>query len=450
MNEQRQIYSVSDLNDQIKDLLESSFPLIWITGEISNYRVPASGHAYFTLKDASSQIAAVMFRGQIRHLTFEPEDGLGIVGLGRVSVYEPRGTYQIILEYLEPRGIGALQIAFEKLKARLAAEGLFDDSRKKPLPFLPERIGVITSRTGAVIHDIIHVLSRRFPTIPVEIVPVKVQGDGAEEDIVAALQLLNDRHTSDVIILARGGGSLEDLQAFNAERVARAIFASRIPVISAIGHETDYTIADFVADLRAPTPSAAAELVSPSRAELQRQHAEWTYSLISRIERLLDRHRTQLTETTRRLVHPRRRIQDFRMRLDDITFRMIRNLTVRTQQERIQLTWNTRTLLASGPQHHVRKLHDQLEQIKHAQHNYIKLILTKHTAAFRELTSRLQALSPLAILSRGYSITRSIPDGALIRHADDVQIGQDVEILLANGALTCEVKRTTIDGKADI
>ena len=375
MNEHRLIYTVSEINDQIKDLLETSFPLIWITGEISNFRLPGSGHAYFTLKDARSQIAAVMFRGQMRNLKFDPEDGLSIVGLGRVSVYEPRGAYQVILEYIEPKGIGALQVAYDQLRARLAAEGLFDETCKKPLPFLPSRIGVITSPTGAVIHDIIHVLTRRFPGIPLEIVPVKVQGDGSVEDIETALSLLNDRMSSDVIILARGGGSLEDLQAFNSERVARAIFASRIPVISAIGHETDFTIADFVADLRAPTPSAAAELVSPLRDDLMRRCAELTFRITSRLHRHVEQHRSRLTQSIRRLVHPRRRIQDCRIRLDDISGRIIRAVTIQFQQERKRLTWNTTTLLSASPKKQIQNSHVKLQQCIHNNLNYIKLIL---------------------------------------------------------------------------
>ena len=241
---QRKIFTVSELNADIKNLLEQQFPFIWIYGEISNFRVPASGHFYFTLKDADAQISAVMFRGQQRHLKFRPSDGMGVTGMGRVSVYEPRGTYQIILEYLEPSGIGALQVAFEKLKKQLAAEGLFDDQHKRSLPFIPRKISLITSPTGAVVHDLLNVIQRRFAGIRIEILPISVQGAAAVEQIVDALELLNARADSDVAILARGGGSLEDLQAFNSEAVARAIFQSQIPIISAIGHETDTTLID--------------------------------------------------------------------------------------------------------------------------------------------------------------------------------------------------------------
>ena len=450
MIKQRHIFSVSEINDQIKGLLEKSFPLIWISGEISNFRRPASGHGYFTLKDARSQIAAVMFRTQMRNMKFDPEDGLGIVGLGRISVYEPRGTYQVILEYIEPKGIGALQIAFEQLKAKLAAEGLFEESRKKPLPFLPSGIGVITSPTGAVIHDIIHVATRRFPGLPIEIVPVKVQGEGSAEDIEKAFQLLNDRNTSDVIILARGGGSLEDLQPFNSERVVRAIFASRIPVVSAIGHETDFTIADFVADLRAPTPSAAAELVFPLRDALIRRCSELTSRIASRTYRYIEQLRSRLSETTRHLIHPRQRIQDSRMRLDELSGRITRSMTIRLQQHRERLTWRTNTLMSASPRIHMQKARVMLQQYNHNNLNYIKFILSKNTAGFRELAARLQALSPLAILSRGYSITRSVPEARVIRDSKDVRAGQDLEILLDRGALLCTVKRILSNGKTDI
>ena len=450
MIEQRRIYSVSEINDQIKELLEKFFPLVWITGEISNFRSPSSGHGYFTLKDAHSQIAAVMFRAQLRNQKFDPEDGLSIVGLGRISVYEPRGTYQVILEYIEPKGIGALQIAYEQLKAKLSAEGLFEESRQKPLPFLPSRISVITSPTGAVIHDIIHVVTRRFPGIPIEIVPVKVQGDSSVDDIEKAFLLINDRNKSDVIILARGGGSLEDLQPFNSERVARAIYASRIPVISAVGHETDFTIADFVADLRAPTPSAAAERVSPSRDDLVRRCSELTLRITSRTYRYIEQLRTRLSENTRYLTHPRQRIQDSRMRLDEMSGRLIRAVTNQFQQNRERLVWRANALLSSSPKIQIQKSYVKLEQYSHNNLNYIKLIFTKNKAKFQELTARLQALSPLAILSRGYSITRAVPQAAVIRNSNDVRVGQDLEILLARGALLCTVKRKLSDAKTDI
>jgi len=268
---EKKIYSVSQLTENIKSILEDNFPFIWISGEISNFKSPVSGHYYFTLKDSQAQINAIMFRGQNRNLKFFPEDGMKITGFGRISVYQPRGAYQIIMEYIEPDGIGALQIEFEQLKIKLSQEGLFDEIHKKEIPFLPEKIALITSPTGSVVHDMIRVLHRRFPGVGISIIPVKVQGDDSVEQIVDAIIWLNKLKNADVAILARGGGSLEDLQAFNSEDVARAIFKSNIPIISAIGHETDYTISDFVADLRAPTPSVAAELAVAVKSDLFQQ-----------------------------------------------------------------------------------------------------------------------------------------------------------------------------------
>ena len=276
---ERRIYTVSELTRNIKRFLEEAYPFVWVAGEISNFRTPVSGHYYFTMKDSGAQIGAVMFRAQNRHLAFKPEDGMAIIAMGRLNVYEPRGIYQVIVEYLEPEGIGVLQLAFEQLKARLAEEGLFDEKHKSPLPFLPQKIGVVTSPSGAVVRDIIQVINRRFPNLVVEVAPVKVQGEGASEEIAEALQLLNERDDIDVVVVARGGGSLEDLQAFNSEIVARAIFSSKVPVVSAVGHETDFTIADFAADLRAPTPSAAAEIIVPVKYELVKRIGEMRSAL---------------------------------------------------------------------------------------------------------------------------------------------------------------------------
>jgi exodeoxyribonuclease VII large subunit len=442
MIEQRRVYTVSEINDQIKVLLEKAFPLIWIIGEVSNFRKPVSGHYYFTLKDAHSQIAAVMFRPQIRNLQFDLEDGQRIVGLGRISVYEPRGAYQVILEYLEPKGIGALQIAFEQLKARLASEGLFDEDRKKIIPFFPSVVSVITSPDGAVIHDIIRIAARRFPGIPIEIVPVKVQGDTAIHDIENALMLLNARMSSDVIILARGGGSLEDMQAFNSEQVARAISASQIPVVSAVGHETDFTIADFAADLRAPTPSAAAELVFPSRYELSRQCAELTQKLFAGMRQMTAHLKTRLMENVRALVHPRQRIQDGRIRLDDLAGRLSSAAALRVQRQREYLEGQRSALLSASPAVQIRKYHGILEQNRLNLLNYIKIAQSEISAAFREVQARLQTLNPRAILSRGYSITRKVADATVVRSSRNVVAGEELEILLADGTLICRVEKS--------
>jgi exodeoxyribonuclease VII large subunit len=448
---QRQIYTVSELTQAIRILLEDHFPFVWISGEISNFSRPASGHYYFNLKDASSQISAVMFRGQNRQLKFIPENGTKIVGLGRISVYEPRGSYQIILEYLEPQGVGALQIAFEQLKSKLADEGLFDTQHKKPLPFLPRKISIVTSSTGAVIHDIMRVIQRRFPDIHLEVVPVKVQGDGSAEEITDALKLLNMRVDTDVIILARGGGSLEDLQSFNSENVARAVFASAIPVVSAVGHETDVTIADFVADLRAATPSVAAELVVPLKFELRRQAAVMTASLHSAINRCIESNSLQLKNLSQRLVDPKKRLAAARLRIDDLTQRLIRTFQQRLlhrQQERLHW-WHNR-LYANLPLQHMHTLRE-----KHLQWRN-RLIMAIHTrfnhqrARYHQAAIRLSALNPHAILERGYSITRTIPAAEIVRRAGSVAKHQQLEILLAEGSLLCRVEGIKTDGKKDI
>jgi exodeoxyribonuclease VII large subunit len=438
---QRRIHTVSELTAKVKALLEDNFPFIWICGEISNFRVPASGHFYFTLKDEKAQINTVMFRSQNRNLKFEPEDGMSITGLGRISLYEPRGTYQIILEYIEPEGTGAIQLAFEQLKARLSAEGLFDEKHKKPLPFLPRKISIITSPTGAVVHDILKIINRRFSNIHIAIIPVKVQGYGAESEIVSGLDMINARSDSDVAILSRGGGSLEDLHAFNSEDVARAIFSSKIPIISAVGHETDFSIADFVADLRAPTPSTAAELAVPLKIDLSRRVAELTTTLTVRFSRYIEHLQTFANEISNRLIDPNKRIEDLRLRTDDLLARIIRTFKNSIVQHKERLGWRFEHLNTHNPLIHMRKAHEKLDQIHNNILTYQKICLNNKQSFLRELNARLNALSPNAILSRGYSITRTIPDQVVVRDPQQVNIEQDLEIMVAKGSLICRVKR---------
>jgi len=440
-NNSRQILSVSELTAQIKSLLEDSFAFIWINGEISNFRVPVSGHFYFSLKDATAQINAVMFRGQNTHLKFEPEDGMQINGIGRVSLYEPRGTYQIILEYMEPSGIGALQVAFEQLKQKLADEGLFDDQHKKPIPFLPNKISVITSPTGSVIHDIIRVLNRRFSTTSLEIIPAKVQGLEAEQELINAIDLLNQRNRADVAILARGGGSLEDLQAFNTEGLARKIFASKIPIISAVGHETDFTLADFVADLRAPTPSAAAEMAVPLKQDLMRQTANLQAKLVNGFSNYLRFHRTYLREFSKRLIDPRKRIQDLRLKTDDLTDRLIRAGAQEWKHHRERLHWRWSKLLTVSPAFRLPYIKNKLQILDHNLLSSLNIYIDKKRTAIRESTSKLTALSPLNILKRGYSITRLSATDQVIRNAGDAQPGDRLQILLGTGSLAAETTK---------
>jgi exodeoxyribonuclease VII large subunit len=447
---QPKILTVSELNANIKSLLEERFPFIWVTGEISNFRIPISGHFYFTLKDEASQISAVMFRGQQRKLKFKPEDGMSITGLGRVSVYEPRGAYQIILEHLEPSGIGALQFAFEKLKKRLAEEGLFDQKHKTILPYLPRKISIITSPTGAAVHDILSIIDRRFPNLCIEIIPVKVQGDDAIEEIVSALRLINLRNDSDVAIIARGGGSLEDLQAFNSEPIARAIFASKIPIVSAVGHETDYTISDFVADLRAPTPSAAAELIVPERSVLARRCNELSILLKTRILNYIERLKLSLNETAHRLVAPKRKIQDFRLRVDDFSARLSRVLLFRVKREHERLHFWTDRLDANKPAILLKKINKEVEENYNKLYKLFIIYIKTKRARIREIVAKLEALSPIAILARGYSITRTMPEATVVKDPRVVSLNQDLEVVVAKGRLFCRVEGKITNGEKDI
>jgi exodeoxyribonuclease VII large subunit len=446
----RKIYTVSQLTAVVKNLLEQKFALIWITGEISNFRVPGSGHYYFTLKDADAQINTVMFRGQNRNLKFMPEDGMSVTGFGRISVYELRGVYQMILEYLEPSGIGALQAAFEQLKARLSAEGLFDAVHKKPIPFLPRRICLITSPTGAVVHDMIRVIQRRFENVAIDILPVKVQGAGAEADILSALNTINAHPTADVAILARGGGSLEDLAVFNTESVARAIFASAIPIISAVGHETDFTIADFVADLRAPTPSAAAELVVPVKSDLKHCLVLLNRRMDSGCRRFIQSQRNCLEKLTRRLVHPRKKVDDYRLRIDDVTARLYRRMDRYIRSRNEKLSWRVQRLYATDPRRWISVYRDRVSGCMDTLiQRRINQLNTKRMK-LQMLNGRLHALSPAAVLDRGFSIARLIPGKTIITDARNIDEGRLIEILLARGSLTCRVERKTINGQENL
>jgi exodeoxyribonuclease VII large subunit len=372
---------------------------------------------------------------------------MSVTGLGRISVFEPRGSYQVILEYLEPKGVGALQVAFEQLKKKLDGEGLFDDQHKKPLPFLPEKIGLITSPTGAVVHDILHIVKRRFPGIPIDIVPVRVQGDGAIADIVAAVELLNRLRSVDVLIIARGGGSLEDLQAFNSEAVARAIFASEIPIISAVGHETDYTISDFTADLRAPTPSAAAELIVPLKGDLYRKINELKYFIILNLQRYIKNYRAQVGSLRGRLVDPKKKLIDHRLKLDEDAGRLIRAMMNQIQLRRDRLAWRFDKLSYNNPSFYVTKLKEKLDRTTALLQQSMRSCILERQARLREVNAKLDSLNPTAILSRGFSITRTLPEATIVRNSAAVSLGQALEIVLARGSLTCDVKEKFKNGK---
>jgi exodeoxyribonuclease VII large subunit len=390
------ILTVSQFTSQIKNLLEGAFPEVWVEGELSNLSIPQSGHAYFTLKDEHAQVRAVMFRSSLRFLKFTLQHGMQVLCRGRVSVYDPRGEYQLILDYIEPKGMGALQLAFEQLKARLDKEGLFDLDRKKPLPLLPRRIGIITSPTGAAIRDMLRVIKRRHPRMHILLYPVPVQGIDAAPALVEAIRYFNGEKNVDVMIMGRGGGSLEDLWAFNEESVAREIAASSIPIISAVGHETDYTISDFVADLRAPTPSAAAEIVVESEKRLQDTIRSLAARLVGRMEQQLETARALLRENIRLLGDPGRRLEQVVQRVDELVRR-----------------------LALGLRQHVRR----------------------DRAALSSLTSGLDHLNPLGILSRGYSITRKMPEGMILKDAAAVMAGDLISTRFHEGEVLSRVER---------
>jgi len=440
----KEILTVSALNDRIKMLLEEGFALVWVEGEVSNLRRPASGHIYFTLKDAKSQIRAVIFRnpfggGWKRSAGFEIEEGMSLVCRARVTVYPPRGEYQLIIDAVEPRGLGALQKAFEQLKTRLEAEGLFDPARKKALPFLPARIGVVTSPTGAVIRDILTVTRRRFPSVDILIAPVRVQGVEAPAEIIRAIGDLQIAGGVDVIILARGGGSLEDLAPFNDEGVARAIARSRISVISAVGHETDFTIADFTADLRAATPSAAAELAVPLRTELLGAVEAIRLRLARCLRQETERRRGRIFDLQKRLRDPKRRLADARIALDDHLERMrlsLARLRETGHQERMHLTVR---LEQRNPRSQIGANRLGLEGLGKTLGAAWENRVGQRRNRMQTAMALLSSLSPLSVLGRGYSITRRLPDGLILRHSEDAGLGQEVDIRLAAGNLHAKI-----------
>lgn len=440
-SQHKQILTISQLTSRIKSLLEKSFPFVWISGEISNVRVPSSGHFYFSLKDNQSQIQAVMFKGQNRNLKFRPEHGMQVLGFGRISLYEPRGSYQIILEYLEPEGAGALQIAFEQLKNRLEKEGLFHEDLKKELPFLPRRITLITSPTGAVVHDMLTIFARRFPNLRIDILPVKVQGDAAPQEIADAFDIVEQKGLADVVILARGGGSLEDLQAFNTEPVARAVHACRTPVISAIGHETDYTIADFVADVRAPTPSAAAELAVPVKKELSELLTYYRLTLEKQFGQTVELKRRCLADMRRRLKDPGRIIADARLRVDDYTDRLTRVFNAGLMLSREKLARRQDNLTRFNPRQRLAQYKEKLDINTHNLQLTLELSLNKKLSQHRELDAHLRALDPGATLKRGYSITRTGKDGRIVMDPGRVDNGQLLDITVARGRLQARVEK---------
>lgn len=436
------VLTVSQVTQEIKELLEDSYPLVWVEGEISNLHLVQSGHAYFTLKDARSQLRTVMFRTSVRQLPFTPEPGMQVIARGRLSVYEPRGDYQLIADTLDPKGVGALQIAFEQLKARLLQEGLFDEDRKLPLPAMPQRIGIVTSPTGAAIRDIIQVAHRRSAGVHLFLYPVRVQGTEAASEIVRAITALNAFEPSlDVLIVGRGGGSLEDLWAFNDEAVAWAIAGSEIPIIAAVGHETDTTIADFVADLRAPTPSAAAELVVKSAAELNQQAGALLARMHTVTQHTLVRSATALEHlaSTRPFRAPHRSVQARQQQVDDLVLQLDKAWLNDAQGRTRRLSIAARALGRLNPRWRWERQRTHLDLQRRRLEAVTRSCLTLRRQTLDGLGGKLNSLSPLAILARGYGICRDAATGQIITRAAPVQPGQRVDLVLRDGRLACVV-----------
>lgn len=437
----REILSVSQLNRRARQLLETHLPLLWIEGEISNFARPSSGHWYFTLKDANAQVKCAMFRNRNQRVRNVPQQGQKVLVRGRVSLYEGRGDYQLIVEHLEDSGVGALQQAFEALKYQLHQEGLFDPAYKKPLPSLAKHIGVITSPTGAAVRDILQVLRRRFPGIPVSIFPVAVQGAEAAPQIVQALHNANQLSNCDLLIVGRGGGSLEDLWPFNEESVARAIFASHIPVISAVGHEVDITIADYVADLRAPTPSAAAELSTPDGNDMLQQFAGYEVLLEEAMERRLVRHRERLAALSSRLQHPGQKLQAQAQHLDNLEIRLQRVIHAQLQQHNHRLQ-HAQTRLSNGaPALRIQQTQERLHLLQQRMQQGMQQQLRDGRQKLAKAAALLDSVNPLSILQRGYSVTRT-ESGEVIQSANRLSPGDRLLTRLAEGEVTSVVEKT--------
>lgn len=439
---QRDIYTISRLNHEVRGLLEADFPLLWIEGEISNIARPSSGHLYFSLKDQNAQVRCAMFRTRNKLSGLDPDNGMQVLVRARVSLYEPRGDFQLIVEHMEETGDGALRRAFELLKQRLSSEGLFDPAHKKPLPSLPRQIGIMTSPTGAAIRDILHVLKRRFPSIPVVIYPIPVQGVTAAPEITRMLKLAAQRNECDVLIIARGGGSLEDLWAFNEEQVARAIYHCPIPIITGIGHEIDFTIADFVADVRAPTPSAAAELVSPDMAEwlaLLQQHQKRLVLHLNNQIAQREKHRQWLLKRIQQQ-HPGQRIRLRFQRLDELEQRMHRGMRTSLRHNLVRLGEISAHLLRATPRHVIEQYQSRCRHLSHQLIIALRHLLDRNRQRLTISSRTLDSVSPLATLGRGYAIVRRLPDGTVLRSYKDARTGDKIEARLSRGRLICDVK----------
>lgn len=435
----QRVLTVSELTLMVRDRLESQFSDVWVEGEVSNLRTPASGHVYLTLKDSWSQIRAVLFRAAAQRLKFEVREGLQMLVRGRLTVYEPRGEYQIVLDYLEPKGVGALQLRFEQLKEKLEREGLFDPARKRPLPLLPRRVGIVTSLTGAAVRDMISIIRRRCPIVEILVRPVSVQGDPAASEIADGIADVAALGGVDVMIVGRGGGSWEDLWCFNEEVVVRAVAASTVPVVSAVGHEIDYTLTDFAADLRAPTPSAAAEIVVPVLDELRRILLVSMLRQQRAIAGRLDLLRQRVESLRRHLPMVRVRLLRYAQRVDDLRGELALALRSRLGELRQRLTGRRHVLGTLNPLAKIRGAAVLAQQMaKRLEQGMLNVVARKREAT-RACAGLLDSLSPLAILGRGYSIVHHVPSGTIVRDAAEVAVHEEIRARLAKGELRCRV-----------
>ena len=430
---QRDIYTVTRLNREVRTILEGSFPPLWVMGEISNLAQPASGHIYFSLKDDLSQVRCAMFQNRKRNVQFKPENGMSVLIRANASLYETRGEYQLTVEYMEPAGAGDLQRAFEEMKQRLYREGLFEERHKQPLPALAARIGVITSPTGAALRDILTVLGRRFPLARVIVYPTLVQGEGAAEQILASLEIADHRKECDVLILARGGGSLEDLWAFNDEKLARAIFNCSIPVVTGIGHEIDFTIADFVADRRAATPSAAAELVSPDQPQLLRQLEQQRAFFTRQLKLVVNRWRERLQYLGHRMPAPLYWLRQLAQRLDDCNLRTRRALGNTLRQKEMRLSQLSALLTGRNPAGLVQMHVQRCGQFDQELARLIRMYLKNIAGQIQHLAHNLETASPLNTLARGYAIVQQ-QDGSVVRGASQLITGEKVLAKFGKGS----------------
>ena len=436
----QEIISVSEINRRAKSILEENFPFVWIQGEVSNFFSAASGHWYFSLKDESSEIRCAMFANKSHRITFEPKDGDHLVLNGTLSIFEGRGQYQIIVEHIELAGEGALLKAFEELKKKLLTEGLFDDSLKKKLPSYPRNIAVVTSPDGAVIQDIINVLSRRSPFFNLTVVPTLVQGEKAAPLICEALNKASNLENIDLIILARGGGSIEDLWAFNNEEVARAIVNCPIPLVSAVGHETDFTISDFVADIRAPTPSIAAEIISQPYSELKETLEGYQSYLLKSVESQFDSQRTRITNLIKRIRHPGDKLREIGQKVDYLETALIQEMHQKVSFKKNQLNLTQLSLQQNSPQNKVKEAKVYLQNASKDLLKAFKLKIERKRKLLGELVATIEAVSPLAVLARGYSIISTEPEGKILSSSNQVKIGQTISAVLNKGSIKAEVK----------